>query len=183
MRARCDRQEIPHAALVPWWRRSCLSEGSGRGKSSKAGLHHLLVSPPLPPSPPPRTLGYYGRWAGLHKSLRSICEISMCFFGPRPCHIEFRHRVKKTSRINLFRFETLKLKIRRLKLWKPTARAGAGHYAPMSHAPCPTRKMSHVRGMSQRKMSHVFLPSEECPSAKCPTRRRCDELHGSLSQL
>ena len=42
------------------------------------------------------------------------------FFGPRPWHIEIRHRVKKTSTINLFGFETLKLKIRRLKLWKPT---------------------------------------------------------------
>ena len=41
-------------------------------------------------------------------------------FGPRPWHIEIRHRVKKTSTINLFGFETLKLKIRRLKLWKPT---------------------------------------------------------------
>ena len=52
--------------------------------------------------------------------LRSISEISSCFFGPRPWHIEIRHRVKKTSTINLFGFETLKLKIRRLKLWKPT---------------------------------------------------------------
>ena len=43
------------------------------------------------------------------------------FFGPRPWHIEIRHRVKKTPTINLFGFETLKLKIRRLKLWKPTA--------------------------------------------------------------
>ena len=42
------------------------------------------------------------------------------FVGPRPWHIEIRHRVKKTSTINLFGFETLKLKIRRLKLWKPT---------------------------------------------------------------
>ena len=42
------------------------------------------------------------------------------FFGPRPWHIEIRHRVKETSTINLFGFETLKLKIRRLKLWKPT---------------------------------------------------------------
>ena len=41
-------------------------------------------------------------------------------FGPRPWHIEIRHRVKKTSTINLSGFETLKLKIRRLKLWKPT---------------------------------------------------------------
>ena len=53
-------------------------------------------------------------------ALRSISEISSCFFGPRPWHIEIRHRVKKTSTINLFGFETLKLKIRRLKLWKPT---------------------------------------------------------------
>ena len=42
------------------------------------------------------------------------------FFWPRPWHIEIRHRVKKTSTIDLFGFETLKLKIRRLKLWKPT---------------------------------------------------------------
>ena len=52
------------------------------------------------------------------------------FVGPRPWHIEIRHRVKKTSTINLCGFETLKLKIRRLKLWKPTVaqseRAGAG---------------------------------------------------------
>ena len=49
-------------------------------------------------------------------------QISSCFFGPRPWHIEIRHLVKqnKTSTINLFVFETLKLKIRRLKLWKPT---------------------------------------------------------------
>ena len=54
------------------------------------------------------------------KCVRSISEISSCFLGPRPWHIEIRHRVKKTSTINLFGFETLKLKIRRLKLWKPT---------------------------------------------------------------
>ena len=55
--------------------------------------------------------------------LQSIYEMSSsCFFGPRPWHIEIRHRVKKTSTINLFGFETLKLKIRRLKLWKPTVR-------------------------------------------------------------
>ena len=52
--------------------------------------------------------------------IRSISEISLCFFGPRPWHVEIRHRVKKTSTIKLFGFETLKLKIRRLKLWKPT---------------------------------------------------------------
>ena len=52
---------------------------------------------------------------------RSISEISSCFWGPRLWHIEIRHRVKKTSTIISFRFETLELKIRRLKLWKPTA--------------------------------------------------------------
>ena len=57
-----------------------------------------------------------------HVPVRSISEISSCFFRPRPWHIEIRHRVKKTSTINLFGFETLKLKIRRLKLWKPTVR-------------------------------------------------------------
>ena len=32
------------------------------------------------------------RGAGL---LRSISEMSSCFFGPRPWHIEIRHRVNK----------------------------------------------------------------------------------------
>ena len=52
-----------------------------------------------------------------------VPEVSSCFFGPRPWHIEIRHRVKKTSTINLFGFETLILKTRRLKLWKPTVSA------------------------------------------------------------
>ena len=56
--------------------------------------------------------------------LRSISKVSSCFFGPRPWHIEIRHRVQKTSTIDLFGFETLKLKIRRLKLWKPTVIVG-----------------------------------------------------------
>ena len=47
-------------------------------------------------------------------ALQSISEISSCFFWPRPWHIEIRHRVKKASTINLFGFETLKFKIRRL---------------------------------------------------------------------
>ena len=43
-----------------------------------------------------------------------------CFFGPRLWHIEIRHRVKKITQLcSLFGFEILKLKIRRLKLWKP----------------------------------------------------------------
>ena len=44
----------------------------------------------------------------------------MVFFGPKLWHIEIRHRVKKTFTINLFGFETLKLKTRKLKIWKPT---------------------------------------------------------------
>ena len=47
----------------------------------------------------------------MQRMLRSISEISSCFFGPRPWHIEIRHRVKQTSTINLCGFETLKLKI------------------------------------------------------------------------
>ena len=42
------------------------------------------------------------------------------FVGPGPWHIEIRHRVKQTSTISLCGFEILKLKSRRLKLWKPT---------------------------------------------------------------
>ena len=42
------------------------------------------------------------------------------FFGPRPWHIEIRHRLKKSSTTNLFGFETPRLKIRRLKLWRST---------------------------------------------------------------
>ena len=60
------------------------------------------------------------------RAMRSISEISSCFFGPRPWHIEIRHRVNKTSTINLLGSETLKLKTRRLKLWKPTVRSGGG---------------------------------------------------------
>ena len=52
--------------------------------------------------------------------VRSVSEISSCFFGPRPWHIEIRHRVQKIYTIIFFGFEILKLKIRRLKLWKPT---------------------------------------------------------------
>ena len=58
--------------------------------------------------------------------VRSISEISSCFFGPRPWHIEIQHRVKKTSTIDLFGSETLRLKIRRLKLWKLTVGRSIG---------------------------------------------------------
>ena len=65
-------------------------------------------------------MNLHEKFTRLAETLRSISEISSCFFGPSPWHIEIRHRVKKASTINLFGFETLKLKIRRLKLWKPT---------------------------------------------------------------
>ena len=47
----------------------------------------------------------------------------IAFFGPRPWHIEIQHRVENTSTADLFGFETLKLTIRKLKLWKPTVSA------------------------------------------------------------
>ena len=31
--------------------------------------------------------------------LRSISEVSSCFFGPRPWHIEIRHRVKRNPQL------------------------------------------------------------------------------------
>ena len=49
-------------------------------------------------------------------TLRSISETSSCFSGPRPWHIEIRHRVKKTSTINLSGFETLKLKSLKIEI-------------------------------------------------------------------
>ena len=48
--------------------------------------------------------------------LRSISEISSCFFGPRPWHIEIRHRVKKTSTIKLFGFETLRIENSKIEI-------------------------------------------------------------------
>ena len=57
-------------------------------------------------------------WA--EKTLRSTSEISSYFFGFTPWHTEIRHRVKIHPQLKLFGFETLKLKIRKLKLWKPT---------------------------------------------------------------
>ena len=35
------------------------------------------------------------RDAGVDDMIRSTSEISSCFFGPRPWHIQIRHRVKK----------------------------------------------------------------------------------------
>ena len=70
-----------------------------------------------------------------HASYGRFSEISSFFVGPRPWHIEIRHRVKNTSTIDLFGFETLKLRIRRLKLWKPTAR---------DHASCAASRVLRV---------------------------------------
>ena len=52
--------------------------------------------------------------------LRSISEIHRVFLGRDPGTLKSDIVSKKTSTINLFGFETLKLKIRRLKLWKAT---------------------------------------------------------------
>ena len=52
----------------------------------------------------------YGRFPKFH---RFFLAETLAHWNPTSCH-------KKTSTINLSRFETLKLKIRRLKLWKPT---------------------------------------------------------------
>ena len=89
-----------------------------------------------------RSLNHY--YHPLLNSIRSISEISSCFFGPRPWHIEIRHRVKKTSTINLFGFETLKLKIRRLKLWKPTVTPFASLWVPLT--PSVSLPHKHSRG-------------------------------------
>ena len=78
--------------------------------SDDASLHYSI----------PRDITLHITHYTLYHGIRSISEISSCFFGPRPWHIEIRHRVKKTSTINLFGFETLQLRIRRLKLWKST---------------------------------------------------------------
>ena len=56
----------------------------------------------------------------LEAAIRSTSEISSCFLGRDPGTLKFDIVSKKTSTIILFGFETLKLKIRRLKLWKPT---------------------------------------------------------------
>ena len=56
----------------------------------------------------------------LYLSMRSISEISSCFLGRRPCTLKSDIVSIKTTTMNLFGFEILKLKIRRLKLWKPT---------------------------------------------------------------
>ena len=81
----------------------------------------------------------------LGSALRSISEISSCFFGPLPWHIEIRHRVKQTSTINFSGFETLESKIRRLKLWKPTV----GHFPESSS---PSRADVECRVCRERRL-------------------------------
>ena len=55
--------------------------------------------------------------------VRSISEISSGFLGRDPGTLKSDIVSKKTSTIKFFGFETLKLKIRSLKLWKPTVGA------------------------------------------------------------
>ena len=57
-------------------------------------------------------LAIYGRFSKCHR----------VFLGRDPGTLKSDIVSKKTSTIKLFGFETLKLKIRRLKLWKPTVR-------------------------------------------------------------
>ena len=58
-----------------------------------------------------------------NNTIKQLLLVALSKLAPsRPWHIEFRHRVKRTSTINLLGFETLKLKIRRLKLLWPTVR-------------------------------------------------------------
>ena len=90
-------------------------------------------------------------------AIRSISEISSCFFGPRPWHIEIRHRVKKTSTINLFGFETLKLKIRRLKLWKPTVSTSNYQFCSVSRRAAPARGKSLI--VSYLSAYSYYVPS------------------------
>ena len=84
-------------------------------------------------------------------TVRSISEISSCFFGPRPWHIEIRHRVKKTSTMNMFGFETLKLKIRRLKLWKPTVQ-----YDPLCPFPEGTNRATSISSLTHQRFRRVL---------------------------
>ena len=79
----------------------------------------------------------YGRFPKFHR-----------VFGPRSWHIEIRHRVNKTSTISLFGFETLKLKIRRLKLWKPrlTSAPPPGIRCACRHPSSPLSLCRQFRG-------------------------------------
>ena len=56
-------------------------------------------------------LGPGGRRQGAARGTVDFRNFIVFFVGPRPWYIEIRHRVKQTSTINLFGFETLKLKI------------------------------------------------------------------------
>ena len=52
--------------------------------------------------------------------IREDAAISSCFFGRDPGTLKSDIVSKKTSTINMFGLETLKLKLRGSKLWKPT---------------------------------------------------------------
>ena len=98
--------------------------------------------------------------------LRSISEFPSCFLGPRPWHIEIRHRVKQTYTINLFGFETLKLKIRRLKLWKPTVRTPPRMLEPLAFS---ARHGSKNPGFYLRPLSPCAIASLGFASTTCLT--------------
>ena len=79
----------------------------------------MYVRPGPAPAAHPQAENQETREASLQP--RSISEISSGFLGRDPGTLKSDIVSKKTSTINLFGFETLRLKIRRLKLWKPTA--------------------------------------------------------------
>ena len=104
--------------------------------------------------------------------MRSISETSSCLFGPRPWHIKIRHRVKtNTSTINLFGFETLQLKIRRLKLWKPSASEQergssiAGAARPISEGPNLTCMYIYLVRHGNRQDVFLWFPSSTSSNA------------------
>ena len=67
----------------------------------------------------------YGRFPKFHR----------VFLGRDPGTLKSDIVLKNNSTMNLFGFETLKLKIRRLKLWKPTVNLEQGNCRMTSEAP------------------------------------------------
>ena len=68
-----------------------------------------------------------------------------CFLGRDPGTLKSDIASKKPSTINLFGFETLKLKIRRLKLWKPTLE------------PCLLHQCFHVAGIVMPGPANIYI--------------------------
>ena len=95
----------------------CAAKNNRRNSTPRSYDHNYLKSLTLVLAPQPARYcsgnmsgDVMARSTATPVLARSISEISSCFFGPRPWHIEIRHRVKKTSTNSLFGFETLKLK-------------------------------------------------------------------------